>query len=88
MQITTKIRYPDKIEYDALAKRAKLVYYCWELANRENRPVVDKKNNLNYKKRALNYFKALFLRIFSNSQIIENYYYLKSSLVSLQEHFS
>jgi hypothetical protein len=43
MQITTKIRYPDKIEYDALAKRAKLVYYCWELANRENRPVVDKK---------------------------------------------
>jgi hypothetical protein len=44
MQITTKIRYPDKIEYDALAKRAKLAFtIAWELANRENRPV-DKNN--------------------------------------------
>lgn len=35
---------PDKIEYDALAKRAKLAFVtAWELANRENRPVVDKK---------------------------------------------
>lgn len=35
---------PDKIEYDALAKRAKLAFtIAWELANRENRPVVDKK---------------------------------------------
>tara|TARA_R110000868_G_scaffold81202_3_gene230049 strand:+ start:482 stop:1498 length:1017 start_codon:yes stop_codon:yes gene_type:complete len=34
---------PDKIEYDALAKRAKLAFtIAWELANRENRPVVDK----------------------------------------------
>jgi hypothetical protein len=29
---------PDKIEYDALAKRAKLAFtIAWELANRENR---------------------------------------------------
>ena len=35
---------PDKIEYDALAKRAKLAFtIAWELANRDNRPVVDKK---------------------------------------------
>lgn len=35
---------PDKIEYDALAKRAKLAFtIAWELANRENRPLVDKK---------------------------------------------
>lgn len=35
---------PDKIEYDALAKRAQLAFYIvWELANRENRIVVDKK---------------------------------------------
>jgi Zn-dependent M28 family amino/carboxypeptidase len=35
---------PDKIEYDALAKRAQLAFtIAWELANRENRPVVDKK---------------------------------------------
>lgn len=34
---------PDKIEYDALAKRAQLAFAtAWELANRENRPVVDK----------------------------------------------
>jgi len=34
---------PDKIEYDALAKRAQLAFVtAWELANRENRPVVDK----------------------------------------------
>ncbi|HLA56423.1 MAG TPA: M28 family metallopeptidase [Flavobacterium sp.] len=34
---------PDKIEYDALEKRAKLAFcIAWELANRENRPVVDK----------------------------------------------
>lgn len=35
---------PDKIEYDALAKRTQLAFtVAWELANRENRPVVDKK---------------------------------------------
>jgi hypothetical protein len=35
---------PDKIEYDALTKRAQLAFtIAWELANRENRPVVDKK---------------------------------------------
>lgn len=34
---------PDKIEYDALAKRAQLAFVtAWELANREERPVVDK----------------------------------------------
>lgn len=36
---------PDKIEYNILQKRAQLVFVtAWELANRENRPVVDKKN--------------------------------------------
>lgn len=35
---------PDKIEYDALAKRAQLAFnIAWELANRENRIVVDQK---------------------------------------------
>jgi Zn-dependent M28 family amino/carboxypeptidase len=35
---------PDKIEYDALTKRAQLAFtIAWDLANRENRPVVDKK---------------------------------------------
>ncbi|MCW4470168.1 M28 family metallopeptidase [Flavobacterium sp. MFBS3-15] len=34
---------PDKIEYDLLAKRAQLAFVtAWELANRDNRPVVDK----------------------------------------------
>ncbi|RTY95145.1 M28 family metallopeptidase [Flavobacterium sp. GT3R68] len=34
---------PDKIEYEALAKRAQLAFVtAWELANRENRPLVDK----------------------------------------------
>ncbi|MGV6832473.1 MAG: M28 family peptidase [bacterium] len=34
---------PDKIQYDLLANRAKLVFYtAWELANRENRIIVDK----------------------------------------------
>ncbi|HWS60388.1 MAG TPA: M28 family metallopeptidase [Flavobacterium sp.] len=33
----------DKIEFDALAKRTQLTFaIAWELANRENRPVVDK----------------------------------------------
>ncbi|MES2573643.1 MAG: M28 family metallopeptidase [Bacteroidota bacterium] len=33
----------DKIEFDALAKRTQLAFViAWELANRENRPVVDK----------------------------------------------
>ncbi|MDH7446791.1 M28 family metallopeptidase [Aquimarina sp. 2201CG14-23] len=33
---------PDKIEYDLMTKRAKLVFYtAWEVANRENRLVVD-----------------------------------------------
>ena len=35
---------PDKIRYDLLQKRAKLVFYtAWEIANRKNRLVVDKK---------------------------------------------
>ncbi|MBZ4044139.1 M28 family peptidase [Flavobacterium hibisci] len=34
----------EKIEYDALTKRTKLAFVvAWDLANRENRPVVDKK---------------------------------------------
>ncbi len=34
---------PDKIEYDLLAKRAKLVFLtAWEVANRDERPFVDK----------------------------------------------
>jgi hypothetical protein len=36
---------PDKIEYDLLENRAKLVFYtAWELANRDKRIVVDKAN--------------------------------------------
>ncbi|MFD1602403.1 M28 family peptidase [Flavobacterium artemisiae] len=35
---------PEKIEYDALTKRAQLAFVlAWDLANRETRPVVDKK---------------------------------------------
>lgn len=35
---------PEKIEYDALTKRTKLAFVvAWELANRENKPIVDKK---------------------------------------------
>lgn len=35
---------PDKINYNMLAKRAQLIFAtAWELANAENRPVVDKK---------------------------------------------
>ncbi|MDY0985997.1 M28 family peptidase [Flavobacterium sp. CFBP9031] len=35
---------PQKIEYDTLTKRTKLAFVvAWDLANRENRPVVDKK---------------------------------------------
>lgn len=35
---------PQKIEYDLLAKRAQLAFVtAWELANRDKRPVVDKK---------------------------------------------
>lgn len=35
---------PEKIEYDALTQRTKLAFViAWDLANRENRPVVDKK---------------------------------------------
>lgn len=34
---------PDKINYELLAKRAKLVFYtAWEVANRDQRPFVDK----------------------------------------------
>lgn len=34
---------PDKIQYDLLENRARLVFYtAWELANRENRIIVDK----------------------------------------------
>lgn len=37
---------PDKIEYDLLEKRTQLAFVtAWELANRENRPVVDKDGN-------------------------------------------
>mgnify|MGYP002795032373 FL=1 len=33
----------DKIEYDLLAKRAKLIFLtAWEVANRDERPFVDK----------------------------------------------
>ncbi len=33
---------PDKINYELLAKRAKLIFYtAWEIANREKRPFVD-----------------------------------------------
>lgn len=36
----------DKIEFDALAKRAQLAFtIAWDLANRDNRPVVDKSGN-------------------------------------------
>ncbi|NDP26389.1 MAG: M28 family peptidase [Flavobacterium sp.] len=36
----------DKIEFDALAKRAQFAFaIAWDLANRENRPVVDKSGN-------------------------------------------
>ncbi len=36
----------DKIEFDALSKRAQLAFtIAWEIANRENRPVVDKSGN-------------------------------------------
>lgn len=36
----------DKIEFDALTKRTQLAFaIAWELANRENRPVVDKSGN-------------------------------------------
>lgn len=36
---------PDKIEYDLLETRSRLVFYtAWELANRENRVIVDKTN--------------------------------------------
>lgn len=35
---------PDKINYEIMAKRTKLIFAtAWELANSENRPVVDKK---------------------------------------------
>ena len=34
---------PDKINYELLAKRAKLIFYtAWEIANRDKRPFVDK----------------------------------------------
>lgn len=34
---------PDKIEYDLLENRARLVFHtAWEIANRENKPIVDK----------------------------------------------
>lgn len=37
---------PDKINYEILAKRTQLIFAtAWELANRENRPVVDKVTN-------------------------------------------
>lgn len=39
---------PDRIEYDLLAKRAKLIFHtAWELANRENRLVLDKLTQTN-----------------------------------------
>lgn len=37
---------PDKIEFDALTKRTQFAFaIAWELANRDNRPVVDKPGN-------------------------------------------
>ena len=34
---------PDKIEYDLMARRAQLIFYtAWEVANRDERLVVDK----------------------------------------------
>ena len=37
---------PDKIQYDLLEKRTRLVFYtAWELVNRENRIIVDKSEN-------------------------------------------
>ncbi len=34
---------PDKIEYDLLAKRARLIFLtAWEIANRAERPLLDK----------------------------------------------
>jgi hypothetical protein len=34
----------DKIDFDLLARRGKAIFYtAWELANRDNRIVVDKK---------------------------------------------
>ncbi|MHA7057382.1 M28 family peptidase [Aquimarina sp. M1] len=37
---------PDKIQYDLLENRTRLVFYtAWELANRENRIIVDKAEN-------------------------------------------
>ena len=34
---------PDKINYEVLAKRTQLIFHtAWEIANRENRPLVDK----------------------------------------------
>ncbi|MEM1258321.1 MAG: M28 family peptidase [Bacteroidota bacterium] len=41
---------PDKINYDLLKNRSQLIFHtAWEVANRENRPTVDKasKNNIN-----------------------------------------
>ena len=36
---------PDKIEYDLLENRAKLIFYtAWELANRDEKIIVDKAN--------------------------------------------
>ncbi len=36
---------PEKINYELLAKRTKLIFYtAWEIANRKNRVIVDKKN--------------------------------------------
>jgi Zn-dependent M28 family amino/carboxypeptidase len=35
---------PDKINFDALAKRAQLAFYtAWDIANRPYRPIIDKK---------------------------------------------
>ena len=36
---------PDKIQYDLLENRTRLIFYtAWEIANREDRLVVDKAN--------------------------------------------
>ena len=44
--LTSSDRYdPDKIEYDLLELRSKLVFYtAWNIANRDERIVVDKKD--------------------------------------------
>jgi hypothetical protein len=42
---------PDKLDYKKIEKISQLVFYtAWDLANRDNRPVVDKKNDFKNKR--------------------------------------